>query len=293
MTNNLFTPQKSQPVKKVLVIGCGDIGRRLAQQLDHRHYQITGIRRHCPPDLPYLHYHSCDVSNPAAFKSALSEGFDIIVITMTPGERSDAGYEQAYVHTSKVLVEALIALNRQPELIIFVSSTAVYAQDDGSWVDENSPTEPVSFSGKRLLEAETIIRNSGFTNTVVRFSGIYGPGRNRLIEQVKQRQASASSHYTNRIHAEDCAGFLAHLIKQSQSLAPVYIATDSNPVPMLEVVSWIAARLGITDFLSADAVDAVNERGNKKLSNKLLRASGYTLHYENFQQGYAEMLEQA
>ncbi|PUA27635.1 MAG: NAD(P)-dependent oxidoreductase [Cellvibrio sp. 79] len=276
-------------MKKVLIIGCGDIGFRLAQHLNPDAYQITGIRRHCPPDTSKIRYQSCDAQDLSALKKTLKEGFNIIVITMTPAERSDAGYEQAYVHTCRNLISALTDAKHQPELVIFVSSTAVYAQDDGSWVDESSPAEPLNFSGKRLLEAEAIIRNSGFPNALVRFSGIYGPGRTRLIEQVKQKRASASSAYTNRIHAEDCAGFLAHLINRRESLAPVYIATDSAPVPMVEVVSWIAEQLGIGDFLSPEAT---NERGNKKLSNALMLASGYTLRYETWQKGYTEMLNE-
>ena len=286
MTNNLSTPQKSQSIKKILILGCGDIGQRLARQLDRRFYQVVGIRRNCPPDSDTIHYRQCDVAEPGALQMIVTEGFDVIVITMTPDERSDKGYERAYVHTCRTLVSVLGDTNRHP-LIIFVSSTAVYAQDDGSRVDEKSPCEPLHFSGKRLMEAEAIISHSGFPYSLVRFSGIYGPGRTRLIEQVKQGQASASPHYTNRIHADDCAGFLAHLIELQQPLAPVYIATDSNPAPRAEVVGWITNKLGINDFLSAEAG---NERGNKKLCNQLMLASGYQLRYQSYRDGYGELL---
>lgn len=289
MTNKLSAPQKSQSPEKLLIIGCGDIGQRLASQLDRLRHQITGIRRQYQPDLPYLHYKSCDVGDAKALKQVLAENFDSIVITMTPAERSDAGYEQAYVRTCDHLVSALNELRLKPRLLIFVSSTAVYAQDDGSWVDESSTTEPTGFSGQRLLEAEQIIRNSNFTSTIVRFSGIYGPGRNRLIEQVNQGRASASPHYTNRIHADDCAGFLAHLLNLQTPPAPVYIATDSTPVPMIEVVSWIAAQLGVEKFLSDDVN---NERGNKQLSNQLMLGSGYQLRYSDFRAGYAGMIRE-
>lgn len=284
MTINSFSQEK------LLIIGCGDIGQRLAHQLDPNNYQITGLRRHPPADLPYLQYQSCDVTAAGQLETVLGdENFDVIVISMTPAERSDAGYEQAYVHTCRNLVAGLKRYQRQPRLVIFVSSTAVYGQDDGSWVDEQSPTGPESFSGKRLLEAEQIIQRSGFAHCIVRFSGIYGPGRYRLIEQVKQGRASASSHYTNRIQADDCAGVLGHLIEQQRThtLVPVYLASDSSPAPMIEVVSWIAGQLGVTDFV---APDAVNERGNKRISNQRLLASGYKLRYEDFRSGYAELV---
>lgn len=276
--------------EKLLIIGCGDIGQRLAQQIDTGHYQVTGLRRHPPEDLPYLQYRVCDATQAEQLDAILGrEAFDVIVISMTPAERSDAGYQIAYVQTCRNLVTGLTHHQRQPRLILFVSSTAVYGQSDGSWVDELSPTEPDSFSGRWLLEAEQVIRQSGFPRCIVRFSGIYGPGRNRLIEQVRQKRASASPHYTNRIHADDCAGVLAHLIELqcTQKLAPVYLASDSSPTPMIEVVSWIAGQLGIEDFLSPDAV---NERGNKRISNQRLLASDYTLRYLDFRTGYAELI---
>lgn len=284
-----MTISTSSP-EKLLIIGCGDIGQRLAQQLALDSYQITGLRRHPPKDLPSLQYRACDATQAEQLSAILgSEQFSVIVISMTPAERSDAGYESAYVQTCRNLVTGLTHQQRQPRLILFVSSTAVYGQNDGNWVDEASPTVPEGFSGKRLLEAEQVIRQSGFVHCIVRFSGIYGPGRNRLIEQVKQQRASASPHYTNRIHADDCAGVLAHLIKLSctQKLAPVYLATDSAPTPMIEVVSWIAGQLGREDFL---APDAVNERGNKRISNQRLLASGYSLRYPDFRTGYAELI---
>lgn len=280
----------SSSQEKLLIIGCGDIGQRLAQQLNPQRYQVTGLRRNPPADQPYLQYQRADVTQMGELDALFAhQRFDVIVISMTPAERSDAGYERAYVQTCHHLVTALQHHQRQPRLLLFVSSTAVYAQNDGSWVDELSLTEPDSFSGKRLLEAEHIIQNSGFNASIIRFSGIYGPGRNRLIEQVKQQRASTSTHYTNRIHADDCAGVLAHLIElhQRQPLADVYIATDSSPTPMIEVVSWIAGQLGIENYLSDDAI---NERGNKRVSNHRLLACGYSLRYADFRSGYAGLL---
>ncbi len=276
--------------EKLLIIGCGDIGQRLAQQLDPNRYQITGLRRNPPENLPSLRYVACDATQSGQLDAILGrEEVDLIVISMTPAERSDAGYERAYVQTCRNLAAGLKHHQRQPRLVVFVSSTGVYGQSDGSWVDELSPTLPDGFSGKRLLEAEQIIQQSGFAHCIVRFSGIYGPGRNRLIEQVKQKRASASPHYTNRIHADDCAGVLAHVIELqcTQELAPVYLASDSSPTPMIEVVSWIAGQLDVEDFISPDAM---NERGNKRISNQRLLASGYALRYPDFRAGYAELI---
>lgn len=276
--------------ERVLIVGCGDIGRRLAQCLPQESYDIIGLRRNPPEDESFLRYQACDVTDPAQLGEFLRQDFSVIVISMTPSERSDAGYQLAYVQTCQNLVDALQAHSLQPRLLIFVSSSAVYGQVDGSWVDESSPTEPEGFSGRRLLEAESIIQKSGFANTIVRFSGIYGPNRNRLIEQVRQKQASASPHITNRIHADDCAGSLVHVIelnRTGQNVQPIYLATDSAPVAMIDVVTWLAQQMGVVDFLSDEAT---NERGNKRCSNQRLLDSGFVFRYPTFKEGYAAVL---
>jgi len=277
--------------EQVLIVGCGDIGRRFSAFLPQAQYEVTGLRRRAQEDASFVRYQSVDVTDKAHLARVLSAGFDVIVITMTPGERSDAGYELAYVQTCRHLVELLQQVDHKPRLVIFVSSSAVYGQMDGSWVDENSPTEPDSYSGKRLLEAEQIILTSGLPATVVRFSGIYGPGRNRLIEQVRLGKASSSSHITNRIHADDCARVLAHLVESNHTghkLHDIYLASDSAPTPMVDVVSWLAEQMGVKDFLSPEAV---NERGNKRCSNKRLLATGFELRYPSFKEGYNELIK--
>ena len=276
--------------EQVLIVGCGDIGRRLAECLSREKYAVTGLRRTLTTDLPYLHYQACDVTDTAQLASVLKQNFSVIVITMTPSERSDAGYETAYVQTCQSLVDTLNAQSLEPRLLVFISSSAVYAQMDGGWVDENSLTEPGNFSGKRLLEAEAIIRDSRYRNTILRFSGIYGRDRNRLIEQVRQGNASASIHFTNRIHADDCARTINHLIELNRSgknVDPIYLASDNAPAPMVEVVSWLAEQMGIENFLSETAA---NERGNKRCSNQRLLDSGFVFHYSTYRDGYKKVL---
>lgn len=279
--------------EKLLIVGCGDLGLRLARELQNSHYTITGLRRSPPADVPaYLTYRACDVNDPAAFAAVLSEGYSVIVVTMTPSERSDSGYRRAYVDTCKNLVESLHVQAHRPGLLLFVSSTGVYSEEDGGLVDENSPTEPAAFSGRRLLEAENIIRQSGFAHGIVRFSGIYGPGRNRLLQQVREGRASLSGAFTNRIHADDCAGVMAHLIelhRQGEMHAPIYVASDCEPAPMRDVIIWLAAQMKLP--LAATEAGA-SERGNKRCSNQLLLASGYHFRYPDYRAGYTALLEE-
>lgn len=283
--------EKLLPVS-VLILGCGDLGERLATRLPPDQYRVVGVRRSPPADTPPLTYRQGNLHDPQVMNRLLAEPAEIIVITMTPDERSDAGYQRAYVDTCARLVSGLKERQQNPRLILFVSSTSVYGQQDGSWVDETSPTEPDGFSGKRLLEAESHIRTSGFPHCILRFSGIYGPGRTRLIDQVRQGRAVLSGAYTNRIHADDCAGVLAHVIdkaRHNQQPDTLLIATDSTPAPMAEVVNWLAMHLKVDRAVFApDQVD--RERGNKRCSNQRLLHSGYHLLYPGYQQGYAALL---
>lgn len=276
-------------IEKLLIIGCVDIGQRLARQLAPAGYAVTGLRRRATIDLPYVRFRQGDATQADQLNPLLAEGFDVIVVSLTPAEQNDQAYKKAYVDTCQQLIKGLDQQPHQPRLILFISSTAVYAQNTGEWIDELFPALPESFSGKRLLEAEQIILGSGYSSSVVRFSGIYGPGRHRLIEQVLNQRASASPHYTNRIHANDCAAVLAHLVERAKlhSLDSLYLATDSHPAPMAEVVSWIAERLALQDYLAADAI---NERGNKRIANKRLLETGFNLRYPDFKAGYAELL---
>lgn len=281
--------------QKLLILGCGDIGRRLAQQLAPRGYRVTGLRRSPCADLPYLHYRQGDAAEAACLDGLLREGFDVILLTMTPAERSDAGYQRAYVRSCQQLAASLERQGQRPRLLVFVSSTSVYGQDDGSWVDESSPCCPTSFSGSRLLEAEQVIQacgeRLGIASCILRPSGIYGPGRQRLIEQVRAGRASTGSGYTNRIHADDLAGALAHLIERQrqQPLAPLYLASDSAPSPMAEVVAWLAQQMGVKDYL---ATSTQGERGNKRICNRRLLDAGFQLRYPDYRTGYTELLQQ-
>lgn len=275
--------------QKLLIIGCGDLGRRLTGELAPLGYSVTGLRRHPPEDSSGLNYRAVDTADAGALTQVLGQGFDVIVVTMTPGKRGDEAYRRAYVQTCENLIAGLREQKQTPRLILYVSSSGVYGQSQGEWVDETSPTEPPRASGQRLLEAEQVIAKSGYPQVIVRFSGIYGPGRRRLIDQVRMGRATLSGRYTNRIHADDCAGVMAHLIerqRQSEPIESLYLANDNEPVPMAEVVNWLAMQLKVDK-----AAFAPEEGGlGKRCSNRRLRETGYQFRYPDYRAGYAALL---
>ncbi len=213
-----------------------------------------------------------------------------VVITLTPPARSREGYELGYVAASRNLIESLKRLGQSPERVIFVSSTSVYGQSDGQWVDESSPTEPDHFSGQCLLAAEALWRDSGWPSCSVRFSGIYGPGRFRLLQQVAKGVGGSKTPpvYSNRIHEVDCARVIAHLLRL-ETLPEAIIATDNDSAPQWQVRAWLAEQMGVGEH---SLTETDTGGASKRLSNQRLLDTGFDFRYPSYQQGYPDIIEQ-
>lgn len=286
--------------ERVALLGFGDIAHRLSVHLpEHRVFGVkrTPLLQDAP--IPIMTY---DCRDQRDMNTLMKQKFDVIVMTFTPTDRSDAGYQKGYVDTLKTVLTALDhhCQHHVPRLLVWVSSSSVYHQRDGSWVDEDTVTQPVHYSGRRLLEAEQLVARSRYPSCCVRFSGIYGPGRQRLLDQVRQGRGGPQQpvQYSNRIHADDCAGVLAHLITQSTTtrLDPLYLATDCQPAPLYDVKQWLATQLHLPDnHLRVCHQPRINpsvdyRSSNKRCSNQKLLDSGYRFLYPTFREGYASLI---
>lgn len=268
-------------MKRLLIAGCGDLGIRLAGRLDPAGWEVTGLRRQVQQLPVTIRPLAADLLDPGSLTPA-SGHWDAVIYQATPGERSADAYRQAYVEGLANLLGQV-----RHDRLIFVSSTAVYGQDDGSWVDEDSVTEPAVFNGRVLLEAEDLARRAD--GIVLRFSGIYGPGREYLLERVRSGQADCREtppQWTNRIHADDCAGVLAHLLEMNRP-EPVYCASDSAPAPRCRVLDWLAEQL---DRPLPARHEEPGGQG-RRVSNRRLLASGYHFLYPDFKRGYGALLK--
>ena len=265
----------------ILLVGCGDIAQRLALLLENplleNKYQLMGLRRHpesLPPAIAPLAADLCDSASVS--KALAGRTFDYVVVTLTPGERTEARYQQVYVEGTRNL---LAALDGAPKLL-FVSSTSVYGQDQGEVVDETSLAIGSGFSGRCLREAEELVAASGFASTSVRFSGIYGSGRGgdgrgRLLRSVREGKVdwNSAAQWSNRIHADDCARVLAFLIERWQAgiaPSPCYIASDNASTQLGEVWQWLANQMGI-DNAVLEKQWRDQPASGKRCSNSLLQ----------------------
>lgn len=273
---------------KILIVGCGAIGSELAEVLSTQGHDVTGLKRNPPLSAssltPYVAADISSLTDLANLDSDFTEAFFIV----SPDGRNEQSYRTVYQTGLNSL------LVKFPDTHwIMVSSTSVYGQTLGEWVDENSAAEPDNITSRLIRQAEQRLMAFNPKNIVVRFSGIYGPGREYLLRQAMQTPAIQLSppYFTNRIHQRDCIGVLAFLLEQrlaGKALAQCYLASDDDPAPMWDVMTWLAERLHcpppVVKTADADA------RMNKRCSNARLKALGYQFQYPGYKDGYVELI---
>jgi nucleoside-diphosphate-sugar epimerase len=239
---------------------------------------------------------AADLTLPESLRG-LPRGIDIVFYTAAAPGRTDDAYRATYVDGLSHLLAALQQQRQRPRRIFLTSSTGVYAQCHGEWVDETWPTEPTHFSGRRLLEGEHLLRDSPFPATVVRLAGIYGPGRTRLIDSVRQGTTicpAGEPLYINLIHRDDAVGALHRLMRLAYP-APLYLGVDHCPVDRGALLRWLAARLGVPSPPLEAVPDTMRQqaRSNKRCRNARLVAAGYAWRYRSFRAGYTALLATA
>lgn len=235
---------------------------------------------------------AADVTRPETLAQLEDIAPDYLLFVLTPGVYTDERYRAVYVEGARHCLQRLD--RSRLKRVFWVSSTSVYHQDDGCWIDEASPAQPTGFAGRRLLEAEAVIAANGLPHTSVRFGGIYGPGRDRLLRQLRagQRTPVEPLRHSNRIHRDDAIGILQYLVQAAadgRSLEPLYIGVDSEPAPMATIEEWFCGYLGL-DYPAATGEAAEARGGNRRCSSARLQRLGYRFRYPTYREGLPTLL---
>jgi nucleoside-diphosphate-sugar epimerase len=271
----------------VLIAGCGDLGTEVGLRLAALGHSVLGLRRRADLLPDALDGQSVDLSRQ---QPVVPPDTDIVIVAVAAGSPDPDVYRAAYVTGLANLLDALDTARATPGRFLLVSSTAVYDIDDGSTVTETTPANPGPGTDSILLEAEQLLRSRMPGATVLRLGGVYGPGRERLIDQVRSGRATLAdrSRLTNRIHRDDAAALIVHLVLRAESPEPLYLGVDSTPVPGVEVLAFLAAELGLPN---PEIVETGGRRGgNKRISNQRVLDTGFTFSYPSFREGYRAVL---
>jgi nucleoside-diphosphate-sugar epimerase len=275
----------------ILIIGCGAIGSTLAAVLSEQGHQVTGVKRHPPTHPSSIRYMAADITVAAELEK-LNTAVDLVFFILSADGRNEQSYRDIYDTGLNNLI-SLFAKNNSNPRWVFVSSTSVYGQDKGEWVDETSLAQPTGSTSQYIRKAEQTLQALSPKNIIVRFSGIYGPGREYLLRTAQQAPMIQQSppYYTNRIHQDDCVGVLVFLLEKhlaGVALESCYLASDDDPALMWDVISWLAAEMNCPP----PQIKPPDEKAsmNKRCNNQRLKALGYQFQYSSYQQGYLPLL---
>lgn len=289
--------------ERVLLAGCGDLGIRLAHRLLARGAEVWALRRNPPLcDSPEqasaahaavpstgraIQWIQGDLTRPETLRK-LPMGITQVAYMPTPDSREPDAYRAVF---QDGLVALLAALNQSAlARVLFVSSTAVYGEHHGDYVDETTPTNPSGFNGRILLDAERWLAAQNIPSVSLRLAGLYGPGRLQLLKRLQAGSARAPAHpihWANRIHIDDAASAADHLLALPH-IDPVYLGSDGTPLPLHTLYAHLANLIGAP---APDDGPAPANVGSKKLSNARLLASGWTPQWPDAREGYAALLQ--
>ncbi len=271
-----------------LIAGCGDLGTEVGLRAAAAGHVVHGLRRSAHLLPPAIRPIAGDLGGDLP---ELPTDVEVVILTAAADRRDVDAYRRAYVDGPGRVLDALADAGVSPRRVLFVGSTAVYGVTDGSWVDETTPTEPATATGAVLVEAERTLWNRRPDAISLRLAGVYGPGRTRLLDQVRQGRAVVPDPpvHTNRIHRDDAAAAIVHLVSAVEKPATCYLGVDDDPAERGEVLRFLAAQLDAPP--PPTGPDERSRGGDKRCRNDRLRATGATFTYPTFREGYRALLD--
>lgn len=276
-----------------LIVGCGDVGCRLALRLQARGMAVTGL-----------------VRSPASAAALGRLGIAALTVDLDADSIADLPAVAWLFHfapppetgeTDPRFAQVLDALAQPPRRLVYLSTSAVYGDCAGRWIDEGESLKPKTARGHRRLDAERLAlayaEAHGIAAMILRVPGIYGPGR-LPVERLKGGApvlALAESPWSNRIHADDLADAAVLALARGQRRA-TYHVSDGQPTSISDYLLRTAAALGLPPpaqvtmaearaGFSATLLSYLDE--SKRLDCTALRALAWQPRYPTLAQGLA------
>jgi len=266
----------------IAIIGCGYIGMEIASAWSKRGFHVTATTR-SPERLADL----AKVAQKSLILKGNSEDEFIpliatneaLLITISADHREH--YESAYLHTAQIFRHLALEMDA-PRHLIYTSSTSIYGDHHGLWVDETSDLVAKNQQAKILIDAEKTylsLEELGWHVCILRLAEIYGPGR-ELSKRVKQLEGhvlpGSGDHYTNMIHKEDCAVAIDYALRHQ--LEGVFNLSDDDHQARHELYDQVAQKFRYPKVKWDPTLTGLHS-GNKRVSNHKIKSQGFTFRY--------------
>ncbi len=283
---------------EIAILGCGYVGVELGRELTTRGHDVVGVRR-SEAGIERIEEAGfagvrADVTDPDALSSVPDP--DALVFAASSGGRGANAARSVFVEGLETAIEHFSGREQPPGRLIYTSSTGVYGDHGGDWVDEETPLEPTTEKTRVLAEAEALALDSPIPGTVARFAGLYGPERYRLERYL---EGPVTEGYLNMVHRVDAAGAVRTLLEEDLAREEVVLVVDDEPADKWTFADWLAERCGVEPpekrtkeerLADGELSEAARRRilTSKRCSNAKLRGLGYELSYPTYREGYRE-----
>lgn len=271
---------------KILVIGAGYIGLPLTCSLKNQGHQVTGWVASEPSRarLEKTGVQAICANVTDENSRAQRTNWDAIVYCVSSSRQGLETFTAVHQRGLE------LALKCEAERFLYISSTSVYGQNDGSEVNENSPTHPISEKGKILLDAEQRVQSNG--GIIARVAGIYGPERGFWFQKIMSGAPVLEGNgerWLNQIHRDDVVNALSFLLHRSPQ-KELWNVCDDEPVRLRDFCQWVCETAGkpLPTFIPP-SVTPSRGKTNKRVSNAKLRAAAYRFLYPTFREGYSTL----
>lgn len=293
---------------RIAILGCGYVGEELGRQLAACGHEVVGVRRSTAGcdrieelSVPGFEAVRADVTDEASLASVPDS--DVIVFAASSGGRDASAARAVYVDGLQTTLDVFGNRDHVPSRLLYTSSTGVYGDHDGNWVDESTPIDPTTEKTAVLARAESIALDDaseyGIDGTVVRYAGLYGPDRYRLDRYLN---GPVTEGYLNMVHRVDAAGAVRFLIEEDLGRSAVILVVDDEPVSKWEFADWLAEacdresppKRTKSQRLATSELSTASKRRlltSKRCSNATLRSLGYEFTYPTFRSGYRDAIE--
>lgn len=263
----------------ILFIGYGKTSCRVAKQLFEQGHQITTISQSPKTDEYATHL----VQDVHQLNLAHISPIDWVYVLLSPNESTPEAYQRVYVDSVQPISKAL---KQHPvQKVVVVSSTRVYGENHGERIDDNSENIPTDEQGRRLLKMEQLWQQAyPSASIIIRPTGIYGTSVARMLKLAEKTKTYPNRHWSNRIHIDDLASFLAHLLHVEHA-EKSYIVSNNQPSLLHETIQWFQRQLNLPELVLQS-----DEYSGKRIYATRMAEMGFQLQHKDCFEDYLEML---